>query len=113
MNVLRDGLTLIPDSLSTLIHSLQTTSLTLPNIVTNFRPHPTVLDNGSLSSPTNSSSSSMSGGQENHTERAQAIPGSLITEEWQLVLDHVNHLYDALLFVITIIRKYIHPECFC
>lgn len=106
MEALREGLAHIPDSISTLITSLPSTSSMLPSVVKNFRPSSSLVDD--LSSPSKSQQSSMSG-EETYSDKA--IPGSLINEECQLVLDQVNYAIYYV-YLVNVNNNRILLECF-
>lgn len=99
MNKLRDNLSSLPGALSQLIGSLPTaTSMLLTSrrlaieSAVRTRSPATPTDVHDSNSVMDVSASSWSGDE--LTERAQAIPASLITEEWQLVLEQDASISD-------------------
>ena len=72
----------------------------IPNTVSNiigYLPNPLILGSSHLNEALSSSSQSSISGDD-ISERSQAIPNSLIKEEWQLVLGQVFFLHNSFFF---------------
>lgn len=91
MKTFRGSLSTIPGTLSNLIGSMPTPSsmLALGRRLAIDEAATTTTPTRATASVMETSASSWS--CDDLTDRAQAIPGALITEEWQLVLGQVSH----------------------
>lgn len=70
------------------MHSLRGSLSNIPSTFNNIIQNlPTMARNDLDNAVSNSSTSSLSG---EDSEKSQAIPNSLITEQWQLILGQVN-----------------------
>lgn len=83
MDAIRGSLSNIPGTISNLIGHMP-----MPTTLLNG----TLLNRGQVCAPPLSSPPSSLSGDDSSSEKSHAIPASLITEEWQLVLAQVQYI---------------------
>lgn len=97
MQTIRDSITNIPGTISSILNYQISNSLSTPTTTITSSTSTTLYDNNNESEST---PSSISG---DDSEKSHAIPNSLIKEQWQLVLGQVNLFFVCSLFTINFI----------